>query len=75
MENEYPNNPEALITSREKEVLLQLAKGLTNAQIGVALHISEHTVATHRKNLKRKLKAKTSVDLVKIALRMEKGAK
>ncbi|TDZ76322.1 response regulator [Mycobacteroides salmoniphilum] len=35
------------LSSREREVLAQVAKGMTNAEIGGALHISEATVKTH----------------------------
>lgn len=37
----------ATLSSREVEVLSQVAKGSTNAEIGRALHISEATVKTH----------------------------
>lgn len=40
-----PNS--AALSSREVEVLGQVAKGRTNAEIGRALHISEATVKTH----------------------------
>jgi DNA-binding CsgD family transcriptional regulator len=35
------------LTSREQEVLEQMAAGLSNRQIGLALGISEHTVKFH----------------------------
>jgi DNA-binding NarL/FixJ family response regulator len=35
------------LSSRETEVLARVARGLTNADIGRALHISEATVKTH----------------------------
>ena len=56
------------LTEREKEVLQLLADGLTSIQIGEQLNISAHTVATHRKNMKRKLSVRTSADLIRIAL-------
>ena len=46
--------PDAL-TDREREVLRLLATGLTNAQIGARLFISEETTKTHVKKLLRKL--------------------
>jgi DNA-binding NarL/FixJ family response regulator len=43
------------LSAREREVLVLLASGKTNRQIGKALHISEHTVARHVSNLFNKL--------------------
>jgi DNA-binding NarL/FixJ family response regulator len=59
------------ITKREKEVLMLMCEGLTNRAISEKLFLSEHTIISHRKNLLIKLKAKNSVEMVKIAL--EKG--
>lgn len=39
------------LTDREKDVLLQLVKGLSNKEIANVLHISTHTVISHRKNI------------------------
>lgn len=41
-------------TSREIEVIVEMFKGITNREIGENLFISEHTVATHRKNIFKK---------------------
>ncbi len=59
------------ITKREKEVLVLMCEGFTNREISEKLFLSEHTVISHRKNLLIKLKARNSVEMVKIAL--EKG--
>jgi DNA-binding NarL/FixJ family response regulator len=42
-------------TRRELEVLAQVARGLSNAEVGRALHISEATVKTHLVRLFEKL--------------------
>ncbi|HEY5855664.1 MAG TPA: LuxR C-terminal-related transcriptional regulator [Aldersonia sp.] len=43
------------LTEREREVLRLIAMGLTNAQIGARLYISEETTKTHAKKLMRKM--------------------
>ena len=52
---------------REKEVLRLIAVGKSNPEISQELHISEMTVETHRKNIKRKLKIKSPFDLQQYA--------
>jgi predicted ATPase/DNA-binding CsgD family transcriptional regulator len=46
--------PHAL-TRREEEVVVLVARGLTNRDIARELHLSEHTVATHVRRIFRKL--------------------
>lgn len=43
------------LTNREREVLRLVASGLTNAQIGARLYISEETTKSHVKKLMRKM--------------------
>lgn len=43
------------LSKREKEVLRLLAGGLINKEIAECLHISIHTVITHRKHIMQKL--------------------
>lgn len=43
------------LSSRERDVLIEVVKGLSNKEIADALNISTHTVITHRKNIARKL--------------------
>lgn len=43
------------ISSREKEVIVCVVKGMTNKQIAENLNLSVHTVVTHRKNIAAKL--------------------
>ncbi len=52
------------LTPRESEVLTLLAKGLTNAQIGVALGLSPLTAKTHVANLLRKLNVASRTEAV-----------
>lgn len=66
------NQPEisAALTSREQEVLVLIAEGLSNSEIAERLVISAKTVDRHRENIMSKLNLHSRVDLVKYALRM-----
>ncbi|MEL6867949.1 MAG: response regulator transcription factor [Bacteroidota bacterium] len=57
------------LTKREKEILRYIAMEFSGPQIAKELHISINTVETHRKNLLRKTKAKSTVGLVKYAMK------
>jgi DNA-binding NarL/FixJ family response regulator len=56
------------ITKREKEVLAEIADGLTNQQIAGKLFISIDTVESHRKNLYSKLNVKNTAMLIRFAV-------
>ncbi|MFL0682104.1 LuxR family two component transcriptional regulator [Algoriphagus aquaeductus] len=56
-----------ILTRREKEVLEQIAEGMTNQEIGEKLFISSTTVDTHRKNLMMKFEAKNVAALIHLA--------
>lgn len=43
------------LTQRETEITALIAKGMTNKAVAEQLHLSPHTVHTHRKNILRKL--------------------
>jgi len=58
-----------IITRREKEVLLLIAEGLTNAEIAEQLFVSVPTVNTHRKSLLEKFEAKNTAMLISRAIR------
>lgn len=55
------------LTDRETEVLAQVAKGLSNAEIGEALFMSPATAKTHVSRLLAKLYARDRAQLVVIA--------
>lgn len=51
-------------TKREIEIIIEINEGLTNKLIGKHLKISEHTVATHRKNILKKSNCHDSKELI-----------
>jgi two-component system response regulator NreC len=55
------------ISSREREILLLIAEGRTNQEIGKQLEISIRTVETHRTNIMRKLSLSSQIDIVRYA--------
>jgi DNA-binding NarL/FixJ family response regulator len=57
------------LSARERQVLQLIAESKTSAEIGEVLHISPHTVDTHRRKIMEKLELHNVVDLVKFAIR------
>lgn len=55
------------LTRREKEILTEVASGLTTPQIAEKLFISPHTVESHRKNLIEKFGTKNLSSAIKLA--------
>ncbi|RLK61986.1 response regulator [Actinokineospora cianjurensis] len=56
------------ITEREREVLVLVARGMTNREIAEHLHISPGTVKAHLRSLLMKLAARDRVHLVLLAI-------
>lgn len=57
------------LTRREKEVLMEISKGLTNTEVADKLHLSVRTVDWHRTNLISKTYTRNRVELINFALR------
>jgi DNA-binding NarL/FixJ family response regulator len=54
----------AILTVRETEILGYLANGYSTQNIADELHLSPHTVHTHRKSIIRKLNIKSPTEFV-----------
>ena len=57
-------DPTALLSDREQEVLMCLAEGLTTTQIAARLYISENTVKTHIRHILDKLESSNRTEAV-----------
>ena len=69
--NKYNNSKLSNLTKREKEILKLIADGLSYKEIGEKLFISVRTVETHKNNMLQKLDLKSTIDLVKFAIKNE----
>ncbi len=58
-----------ILTTREIEVLKLYVEGLINKEISDKLNISIRTVETHKNHIMRKLGLKSTVEMVKFAIR------
>jgi two-component system response regulator NreC len=67
-ENPAKNNLDAL-SNRELEIVRLWGDSLTNKEIADKLFISVRTVESHKNHIMQKLNLKTSVDLVKFAIK------
>ena len=67
--NKIKVNPDHLLTVRETEIITLIALEYSGKEISEQLFISTNTVETHRKNIMKKLQAKSTISLVKFALR------
>ena len=57
-----------VLSSREKEIITCVVKGMTNKEIADALYLSAHTVITHRRNIARKLQIHSPAGLTIYAI-------
>ncbi|PRY46490.1 response regulator [Umezawaea tangerina] len=64
-----PDRPTEQLTERELDVVREVAKGSTNAEIGAALFLSLSTVKTHLASVQGKLGARNRVEIAAWAWR------
>lgn len=64
---------ETQLTPRERDILQEVARGHSNAQIADALVVSENTVKTHIKNILGKLHVKNRREVAAYAARLGLG--
>jgi DNA-binding NarL/FixJ family response regulator len=62
--------PGALLSERERQVLHLIASGSTNREIAERLFLSPHTVKDHTSTLYKKVKAKNRADAIQRAQRL-----
>jgi len=58
-----------ILSKREREVCILIARSKTNKEIAAELGLSVHTVAIHRQNLMRKLNVHDSAGITRYAIR------
>jgi DNA-binding NarL/FixJ family response regulator len=57
------------LTQREKEILKLYVEGFSNQEVAEKLNISIRTVETHKNNIMQKFEFKSTVEMVKFALK------
>jgi len=57
------------LTQREKEILKLYVEGLSNQEVADKLNISIRTVETHKNNIMQKFEFKSTIEMVKFALK------
>jgi len=67
--NQTENATKYTLTQREKEILKLYVEGYTNQEVATKLNISVRTVETHKNNIMLKFEFKSTVEMVKFALK------
>ena len=60
------------LTSREREILRLIGKGLTNREIGAQIFLSEKTIKHHVTNILQKLQVRSRVEAALFAARLDR---
>jgi DNA-binding NarL/FixJ family response regulator len=63
------NTKKYSLTQREKEILKLYVEGFSNQEVADKLNISIRTVETHKNNIMQKFEFKSTVEMVKFALK------
>jgi DNA-binding NarL/FixJ family response regulator len=63
------NTKKYTLTQREKEILKLYVEGFSNQEVADKLNISIRTVETHKNNIMQKFEFKSTVEMVKFALK------
>jgi two-component system invasion response regulator UvrY len=69
MGQSHEDVPEAVLSDREMQVLIQLAKGSTSREVSKALSLSLSTVETYRSRILEKLNLRNNSDMTRFAIR------
>ena len=67
--NDPTNNPQAVLTNRELEILRAIGQGKSTREIARELRLSIKTVGTYRERIKEKMKLKHAAELARHAVR------
>lgn len=67
-QTKLPEEPDAILSKRELQILESLSHGNTNQQIAGSLFLSEYTVQTHIRNIYSKLHVKNKVSAIRVAI-------
>lgn len=65
---DHKGPPHDLLSNRELEVLIQIAKGRSLKEIGQNLALSEKTISTYRSRILEKMDLNSNADIVRYAL-------
>jgi DNA-binding NarL/FixJ family response regulator len=68
LDGQAPRLPHERVSRREYEVLCMIGLGKSVKQIAIELGVSPKTVSTHRARLLRKMRLKTSAELIRYVL-------
>ena len=58
-----------LLSKRERQIVVLIAEGLSNVEIGEKLSLSYRTIDTHKQNIYGKLGLKKNIELVRYAIK------
>jgi len=61
--------PESVLSNRELQVLLRLARGLSTREVADALNLSPSTIETYRSRIMEKLNLRNNSDMTRFAIR------